>query len=178
MEAHPRSRGENPTKRKRENNDSGSSPLTRGKLRSSQSERLSGGLIPAHAGKTAYPARPPARRGAHPRSRGENAAGIASVALTQGSSPLTRGKLCEACGGERRVGLIPAHAGKTRNADDGPAGHGAHPRSRGENAGGVSVTAYDLGSSPLTRGKQHQGRLERPDVGLIPAHAGKTDRLV
>ena len=53
------------------------------------------------------------------------------------------------------MGLIPAHAGKTRR-----------PPTR---------EAPTLGSSPLTRGKQE--RLPRPVRvgGLIPAHAGKTN---
>ena len=114
--AHPRSRGENPPEGLKGSQNAGSSPLTRGKLRSSQSDRLSGGLIPAHAGKTpAYRAVGHDQR-AHPRSRGENIfARRADQSLT-GSSPLTRGKHRrngpEAC----RRGLIPAHAGKTWNS--------------------------------------------------------------
>ena len=50
----------------------------------------------------------------------------------------------------------------------------AHPRSRGENAGGLVAERWEQGSSPLTRGK----RLDRDATGaatrLIPAHAGKT----
>ena len=52
----------------------------------------------------------------------------------------------------------------------------AHPRSRGENL--ITSGNYDgnLGSSPLTRGK-HLGELGGGfDGGLIPAHAGKTER--
>ena len=33
-----------------------------------------------------------------------------------------------------------------------------------------------MGSSPLTRGKHVAHRIERREVGLIPAHAGKTAR--
>ena len=51
----------------------------------------------------------------------------------------------------------------------------AHPRSRGENNHLDSPAHYELGSSPLTRGKRDApidlGELAR----LIPAHAGKTD---
>ena len=50
----------------------------------------------------------------------------------------------------------------------------AHPRSRGENQGVLSVGEQACGSSPLTRGKPRpQGRQARRQ-GLIPAHAGKT----
>ena len=70
--AHPRSRGENWSAPKLAVGQSGSSPLTRGKLHSCSSFELHAGLIPAHAGKT--PRTPWRRRRsrAHPRSRGEN----------------------------------------------------------------------------------------------------------
>ena len=35
-----------------------------------------------------------------------------------------------------------------------------------------------LGSSPLTRGKRIMGQQAARGQGLIPAHAGKTDRAV
>ena len=70
--AHPRSRGENMWVKDAGRNTIGSSPLTRGKLRSRNVRARPSRLIPAHAGKTPlFPAiclfLP-----AHPRSRGEN----------------------------------------------------------------------------------------------------------
>ena len=50
----------------------------------------------------------------------------------------------------------------------------AHPRSRGENFAEAGISTSMRGSSPLTRGKQAQRIWERDDLGLIPAHAGKT----
>ena len=50
----------------------------------------------------------------------------------------------------------------------------AHPRSRGENAGGRVSRVGARGSSPLTRGKRRWPGLSRRGAGLIPAHAGKT----
>ena len=133
LEAHPRSRGENcrlPDARRRVE---GSSPLTRGKHLHRETVRPLRGLIPAHAGKTPEGRRSDCRGGAHPRSRGENAAGIASVALTQGSSPLTRGKPCKFRRLAARWRLIPAHAGKTTRPPHAQRRGWAHPRSRGEN---------------------------------------------
>ena len=49
-------------------------------------------LIPAHAGKTRLKDSDRHRRGAHPRSRGENTTARWQAAHTVGSSPLTRGK--------------------------------------------------------------------------------------
>ena len=100
------------------------------------------------------------------------------MSASMGSSPLTRGKRWPL---ERRgcgVGLIPAHAGKTRPTRASRLKPEAHPRSRGENQvrGGAILRA--LGSSPLTRGKQNgEWRAENLE-GLIPAHAGKTRRIL
>ena len=52
-------------------------------------------------------------RWAHPRSRGENVRTYVSESSTTGSSPLTRGKLLMTGNAVKRIGLIPAHAGKT-----------------------------------------------------------------
>ena len=90
--AHPRSRGENLSTGAGPDGQSGSSPLTRGKLEQEGSCAAGERLIPAHAGKTrettssACPAR------AHPRSRGENLDLQPHPRAPAGSSPLTRGK--------------------------------------------------------------------------------------
>ena len=92
-----------------------------------------------------------------------------------GSSPLTRGKLREVglpLGGR---GLIPAHAGKTGAGGRGCPPSRAHPRSRGENAAEETAVDIHLGSSPLTRGKRDVREGAHRIVGLIPAHAGKTE---
>ena len=172
--AHPRSRGENRAGSTRNRNLRGSSPLTRGK-RTERTDRIfRSGLIPAHAGKTAFTPRAGPSRAAHPRSRGENAALTCRSLATRGSSPLTRGKLHHPNQELYDARLIPAHAGKTSGQTTGTQGRTAHPRSRGENARLFSVTAPVSGSSPLTRGKRRllpsSGLVRR----LIPAHAGKT----
>ena len=131
--AHPRSRGENSTDWRKDSNDSGSSPLTRGKHRGRARRAVRPGLIPAHAGKT--PVRWWAARGcwAHPRSRGENGFQSRRPRGRSGSSPLTRGKRRWTFSTRPASGLIPAHAGKTVRVGRRRAARGAHPRSRGEN---------------------------------------------
>ena len=74
-------------------------------------------------------------RGAHPRSRGENFAGDAVCTMSDGSSPLTRGKLDSQVQILQTLRLIPAHAGKTVFMIVVVATETAHPRSRGENSG-------------------------------------------
>ena len=81
------------------------------------------------------------------------------------------------CPRRSRCGLIPAHAGKTRNGASPASPAWAHPRLRGENALAVRVAVGDEGSSPLTRGKRHNDRRHAPRRGLIPAHAGKTSTM-
>ncbi len=175
MRAHPRSRGENVCTQAYKRNHAGSSPLTRGKLRTMVSPASASGLIPAHAGKTSGRRQTIRRRRAHPRSRGENCERCVQPPQGSGSSPLTRGKprvwtevlIC--------LGLIPAHAGKTSGSKGGAGGHGAHPRSRGENGNIVTKPITGRGSSPLTRGKRQSPSQTLPYLGLIPAHAGKTN---
>ena len=155
-------------------NAAGSSPLTRGKLDYDRSRGKGNRLIPAHAGKTPAHRGGPAKKRAHPRSRGENSGTMSTSSRDRGSSPLTRGKRCYASDWYVMRRLIPAHAGKTGGFLGGHAGIPAHPRSRGENRVAVySITATG-GSSPLTRGKPTSPSTWTACAGLIPAHAGKT----
>ena len=139
---------------------------------------LTEGLIPAHAGKT--PPRCPGgpRTRAHPRSRGENHPLLQEQDGVRGSSPLTRGKRHPVVLLAEHGRLIPAHAGKTRRGWHPRAGSRAHPRSRGENRVQHTTHCYTRGSSPLTRGKPLRVRPARKREGLIPAHAGKTGRVL
>ena len=172
--AHPRSRGENQDSSHVTMSRWGSSPLTRGKHRDPRLVRVGGRLIPAHAGKTVCD-RPREHNGpAHPRSRGENCPSSRARSTLRGSSPLTRGKHDGPHRSIRRIRLIPAHAGKTPDADTPPPDATAHPRSRGENSGRPCRLRAIAGSSPLTRGKPTSPGTTPPPPRLIPAHAGKT----
>ena len=131
--AHPRSRGENRAGNRNPVMETGSSPLTRGKLYADAVGPTGTRLIPAHAGKTRVLEPHPVGCQAHPRSRGENKMQSRELTTDAGSSPLTRGKLRAAGKPGIRRRLIPAHAGKTRAHPCGPARKRAHPRSRGEN---------------------------------------------
>ena len=53
----------------------------------------------------------------------------------------------------------------------------AHPRSLGENHARPLPIPNQVGSSPLTRGKRERRQGARCLLGLIPAHAGKTQPL-
>ena len=155
----------------------GSSPLTRGKPERRGHHAAQEGLIPAHAGKTHHRQRRHGLPWAHPRSRGENALMGMIYSPEDGSSPLTRGKRGALRGHQPGSRLIPAHAGKTPATGRRSFRLRAHPRSRGENTGDIENAVKDAGSSPLTRGKHSHGHSVAIRWGLIPAHAGKTDRL-
>ena len=152
--AHPRSRGENQHDGPVTVEAHGSSPLTRGKPDALTPDQKGAGLIPAHAGKTRGGSGRAGTGPAHPRSRGENLQRCAWPSPQSGSSPLTRGKPWAWGRRAHVVRLIPAHAGKTVEARDARSGHGAHPRSRGENGWSPWGASSAPGSSPLTRGKR------------------------
>ena len=133
IRAHPRSRGENASERRRSPVYRGSSPLTRGKPGVCSSRATNSGLIPAHAGKTETPSAVARLSKAHPRSRGENSVHAATALMAEGSSPLTRGKPATSGLPHSPHGLIPAHAGKTAGWTSNVSQTRAHPRSRGEN---------------------------------------------
>ena len=92
----------------------------------------------------------------------------------RGSSPLTRGKHAGGVPAGAQLRLIPAHAGKTKRTIFRLAARQAHPRSRGENAARLALRMTSTGSSPLTRGKPLLRGRRTKQLGLIPAHAGKT----
>ena len=73
-----------------------------------------------------------------------------------------------------RMRLIPAHAGKTLLSQVSRLRRPAHPRACGENGHAELCSAARAGSSPRMRGKPLECILQLVEIGLIPAHAGKT----
>ena len=116
--AHPRSRGEHRVVVIAEPNDSGSSPLARGTLSVGERHVRFAGLIPARAGNTGGFVMSAAGLWAHPRSRGEHAAGTVMPKACVGSSPLARGTPCLVSFRFVCCGLIPARAGNTAAEPD------------------------------------------------------------
>ena len=173
--AHPRSRGENAWIAASLSWSMDSSPLTRGKRRIGLYQGRRVRLIPTHVGKTSQRTRasPPAR--AHPHSRGENGPTSYAGNITVGSSPLTRGKPRGEGAPCVPEGLIPTHAGKTAETHSSPTATWAHPRSREDNIFIVTPWGQGKGSSLLTRRKRVVVEEPLVGLGLIPAHAGKTD---
>ena len=171
---HPRSRGENGKVLIFCRKVWGSSPLTRGKPDQLRKRQDNDGIIPAHAGKTAMAETVAGALGDHPRSRGENKIVPSKTNANMGSSPLTRGKRRRRGRLGGCLGIIPAHAGKTYGGLVAERWERDHPRSRGENSSRPAFNAGAWGSSPLTRGKHGRRGAGAGYLGIIPAHAGKT----
>ena len=172
--AHPRACGENVWSFVQPILMQGSSPRMRGKRSLSHADTGIPGLIPAHAGKTKDQDPIALLDGAHPRACGENLRAATVNDWTDGSSPRMRGKRSSRLQRESRVGLIPAHAGKTRRPHTLQATRRAHPRACGENVDRAAIRAEKAGSSPRMRGKLGQDLPAAVKTRLIPAHAGKT----
>ena len=192
---HPRSRGVYPGERTPRRKDPGSSPLARGLLRGAPQDQPVEGIIPARAGFTRRPRRPPVPAGDHPRSRGVYHDPNSEAYSTGGSSPLARGLRAiwgTTCAPGR---IIPARAGFTRSCGapgcrglDHPRSRGVyavappgglprpvdHPRSRGVYAPSSRCRGPTSGSSPLARGLRHAPVLAGRGSRIIPARAGFT----
>ena len=91
----------------------GSSPRMRGKLLAPHVERLTGRIIPAHAGQTPARSRRCRPWPDHPRACGANAGNGMNSDIAAGSSPRMRGKPGRNRQGIRCQRIIPAHAGQT-----------------------------------------------------------------
>ncbi len=172
--AHPRMRGEHPTRPDPSRHIHGSSPHARGAR--SQPRRPTGDdrLIPACAGST--PASTPPARGirAHPRMRGEHREDMSEMRGRLGSSPHARGALRDGHLGPDDGRLIPACAGSTLSSDPPLRERGAHPRMRGEHRRTPCLPALARGSSPHARGARLDDASAPDFLRLIPACAGST----
>ena len=146
----------------------------RGKLLFGSGHFVVAGITPAHAGKTTHGAMRSMTGRDHPRACGENRISFSVTTSCRGSPPRMRGKRLQRVWRETRVGITPAHAGKTSVqrvylpvAPD-------HPRACGENSSLASARSGKLGSPPRMRGKHLRHFVQRASGGITPAHAGKT----
>ena len=110
---HPRSRGEYLSTHPMTVSTLGSSPLSRGILRSLMKCQRNLRIIPALAGNTCGLRRSRSRRRDHPRSRGEYIWAHDPHAADDGSSPLSRGIPKRWWWRVRGARIIPALAGNT-----------------------------------------------------------------
>ena len=134
------------------------------------------GIIPAYAGNTATTRTMQSGTRDHPRVCGEHPAVTCTAALIAGSSPRMRGTLGLPVLVVVIHGIIPAYAGNTWPARTGCCDTRDHPRVCGEHWWDAPFDGSRLGSSPRMRGTRQASRSPWSQTGIIPAHAGNTDR--
>ena len=96
-------------------------------------------FIPACAGNTAGPRRPPRHRPVHPRLRGEHNPNASRRLREFGSSPPARGTLHRGRQPMAQRRFIPACAGNTDELDQFEGAPSVHPRLRGEHTPSASA---------------------------------------
>ena len=151
----------------------GPSPRVRGSPDALERRQLGTRSIPACAGK---PPRSTRRDGAvqvHPRVCGEARRQVDSAGPDVGPSPRVRGSPASDLDIAPHRGSIPACAGKPHHEDRTPCAPGVHPRVCGEAQLEHRMQYGQRGPSPRVRGSLPLRGDERPDVGSIPACAGK-----
>ena len=112
----------------------------------------------------------------HPRACGEHNMDMEVFPSCSGSSPRMRGAPRGLSEGLPSRGIIPAHAGSTRCRPREDARSRDHPRACGEHSVAPWFTDTPLGSSPRMRGARRRRPASGQHEGIIPAHAGSTDR--
>ena len=175
---HPRTRGVYRHEHHVNIDGSGSSPHTRGLLESGNDPVDYDRIIPAHAGFTWQAPRNPFSDQDHPRTRGVYFMVADTLIETRGSSPHTRGLRDDVGDLVPYRRIIPAHAGFTSPQTPTRSGPRDHPRTRGVYAWVRALPHVRAGSSPHTRGLRDGLIPEDRRVGIIPAHAGFTARMV
>ena len=137
-----------------------------------------GGIIPAHAGLTAYSISFAHCARDHSRVCGAHSASMAQRTTRSGSSPRMRGSLHEARRNRLTSGIIPAYAGLTRPLVGAPNGRRDHPRACGAHFFSVPLLMRKPGSSPRMRGSLTAAIAAICAAGIIPAHAGLTECIL
>ena len=152
----------------------GSSPRMRGSQGLTQADLADKGIIPAHAGLTEGRHVRVTGSGDHPRACGAHCMAYGNPLNYQGSSPRMRGSRSSKRSFPSPPGIIPAHAGLTKEKSEKVLDRGDHPRACGAHHGLATVVAIVQGSSPRMRGSRGGRRRTRRGLGIIPAHAGLT----
>ena len=173
---HPRSCGANCLSAINAIEHSGSSPLVRGQLPAAAGLCELVRIIPARAGPTFAADSFREIAPDHPRSCGANLSGDGSDTIGDGSSPLVRGQLDHDGPILATLRIIPARAGPTMPCVRRVFEVADHPRSCGANVAHRVSGCRNRGSSPLVRGQPCTAPTPTPNIRIIPARAGPTER--
>ena len=156
----------------------GSPPPMRGKELEGGASRPCIRITPAHAGKRCKILRCTSVARDHPRPCGEKRIARTTMLVHIGSPPPMRGKAADEPYVDRRVRITPAHAGKSMPVSLDTFDGMDHPRPCGEKYHQRIWRATFLGSPPPMRGKAKRSFNVPFHIGITPAHAGKSARLV
>ena len=156
----------------------GSSPHARGAQCHIVRVRCLRGIIPACAGSTKHAVLSAAWSRDHPRMRGEHEFTAKLDLIKMGSSPHARGARRKVLAVVNNYGIIPACAGSTVAPNVRMWCREDHPRMRGEHAASYPQSRSMRGSSPHARGAPRRPVRSPGRLGIIPACAGSTLRIV
>ena len=170
---HPRGRGEARVAPGRALSSPGPSPRARGSRVGHGGGRARFGSIPAGAGKPPNRSRGIRPGRVHPRGRGEALLRMIARERATGPSPRARGSPVAGRNHLRRLGSIPAGAGKPVLAMVSVGVHTVHPRGRGEAFLDQLRVRRSRGPSPRARGSPNRDEAGSRFCGSIPAGAGK-----
>ena len=152
----------------------GSPPPMRGKVIFVPLSVIFPGITPAHAGKSTGQFLKFVLHQDHPRPCGEKWTSCVRTLPALGSPPPMRGKVWRTSEDGSRAGITPAHAGKRCNIELRTDGAKDHPRPCGEKGRQRHDNRRGEGSPPPMRGKVANASYIEADVGITPAHAGKS----
>ena len=133
-----------------------------------------GGIIPAHAGLTAYSISFAHCARDHSRVCGAHSGSGLYLTHFGGSSPRMRGSPEHGRLQSGHAGIIPAYAGLTHLQLVFCRCIWNHPRVCEAHESTSAGVTRSLGSSPRMRGSRSQTAAQRQRPGIIPAHAGLT----
>ena len=151
----------------------GSPPHARGKGGCGYDKESAARITPACAGKSLRDRRWGCRRRDHPRMRGEKPPAALSQPCDLGSPPHARGKGFKVHSHSAKLGITPACAGKSVNANMPRLVNKDHPRMRGEKPMRFTRAERNSGSPPHARGKVQRPLFEYTPGRITPACAGK-----
>ena len=171
---HPRSRGENKEMNGFVKVMTGPPPLARGERGRLRIHRRRCRTTPARAGRTDGGAMMESAEADHPRSRGENGAGVPASRAARGPPPPARGEPLRGQRPIRTERTTPARAGRTPRCPSPASPPPDHPRSRGENSSSDTTISLRDGPPPLARGEPLTRRGHRLTGRTTPARAGRT----
>ena len=175
---HPRVCGEKRKDFETANRKKGSPPRVRGKAEVRHERDREPGITPACAGKRHCPRFRPGKTRDHPRVCGEKSSLMQMDVGPLGSPPRMRGKGLVGFELDIRIRITPACAGKSLSPAPEKALPGDHPRMCGEKFNCNPGSPQHWGSPPHMRGKAKIFRRWSAEMGITPAYAGKSARIL